>query len=177
MSDRAHIQRRLSDFAHRLSELQAELECLALEVGTEPVSPTVSGEWEALSGAARSSSAVGSPLTTRGVSSGAPRPSDNIREQSARETGRFFVRCLSGDRRGLSGRERVALANRLYVVVRDFAGNTYTEPVKVVEKVADLKRLVNSPTSKEDCGSSIFAGFASQWEARIAVREAGLSWP
>ena len=91
MSDRALLQRRLSEFARRLSELQTELESLALEVGREPVSPTASGEWEALSGVARSSSAVGSPLTTRGVSSGAPRPSENIREQSARETGRFFA--------------------------------------------------------------------------------------
>lgn len=50
------------------------------------------------------------------------------REDAARATGQFFVRCLTGQLRGDSGRSRIRLQNRVYVVLlllmaRDFERN------------------------------------------------------
>lgn len=98
------------------------------------------------------------------------------RESAAKETGEFFVRCLSGEPRGSSGRGRIRLQNRIYVVVRSFAGEVFASPVVVLTSYAQVKQLVCHPRA-ESFGDSIFAGFPSGWEAQLAVATAGYTWP
>lgn len=99
------------------------------------------------------------------------------REDAAKQTGRFFARCLAGRPRGESGRGRIQLPNRIFVVVKNFRGQIFTEPVRVYTAWAPVKRLVAEEGNPQNFGDSIFAGFAAKWEAEVAVCEAGLSWP
>lgn len=95
------------------------------------------------------------------------------REDIADEIGSFIARSVAGHHRGPSGREKVPLASRLWVVVRDYAGQIYS-PVKVVRSWSSAKILVKKG---QDCGDSIFVGFASEREGRRAIAVAGLEWP
>lgn len=98
------------------------------------------------------------------------------RTQAAIQTGQFFRRCLAGEPRGVSGQGAIRLQKRIYVVIRTFAGRVCTHPVLVYNSWADTKLQVADPCTGE-YGDSIFAGFAAQWEAKTAVREAGYIWP
>lgn len=109
-----------------------------------------------------------------GSTSGYSQPDGLLRTEAAEETGRYFKRCLDGLNRGSSGRDQVKLANRVYVLIRDIRGVTTTDPVRVINTYSELKPLVSRDSS---FGDSIFAGFASKWEARIAVTTAGARWP
>ena len=102
-------------------------------------------------------------------------PSELERQEAAKATGHFFARCLAGQPRGNSGRSRIRLQNNIYVLVRSITGAEYTDPVLVFTAFSRLKPYVAN--FKGEFGSSIFAGFNTEWEARLAVREAGLCWP
>lgn len=103
-------------------------------------------------------------------------PSDLEREEAAKETGRFFRRCCQGEYRGDSGRSRIKLPNHFYVLVKGFGGELYQEPVRVFRSYQDIRPFVSHPnTGKFD--NSVFAGFHTQWEAQLAVAEAGYGWP
>ena len=54
--------------------------------------------------------------------------SERLRSSVASEVGRFFGRCLAGQRRGLSGRETIKLASVVNVLCRDYQGRCY-DPV------------------------------------------------
>lgn len=94
--------------------------------------------------------------------------SDEERRIAAISVGKFFARCLSGQHRGSS--EKVNLPSRVYVLCRDIGGQTYN-PIKLFHNFSSLKPFVGF------CGDSVFAGFASLWEAKLAVSSAGLEWP
>lgn len=87
-----------------------------------------------------------------------------VRVEAAKETGRFFLRCLGGGSRGLSGRERVQLPNRIYVLVRDIEGRISTSPVRVYKSYNQLHPFVKRGQSLGDSvfpvevGSSIGSG-------------------
>ncbi len=98
---------------------------------------------------------------------------DTLREEAAKQTGFFFLRSLKGLPRGSSGRDRVQLANNIYVLVRDRQDRTY-DPVKVFHRFSDLKPWVGLHGG---FGNSIFAGFHCEWEARLATSTAGLTYP
>ena len=98
----------------------------------------------------------------------------DARREAAVSVGHFFERCLKGLPRGLSGRERVELASRVYVLVKDFEQKVY-EPVQVYHRWGDIKPLVSRTGNQ--LGDSIFAGFPTLQEAQIAVAAAGLTWP
>lgn len=91
----------------------------------------------------------------------------------AEGAGRFLRRALAGDFRGGSGRDRVRLSSRIYVLVRDLSGRVY-DPVEVYQNFSSLKPKVKSGDS---AGNSIFIGFPTQWEAKAAVAAANLRWP
>ena len=112
------------------------------------------------------------PVTARQVS---PEVDEQIRTEAAIETGRFFARCLTGRSRGLSGRNRVQLPNQVYVVIRGVKGELYTEPVRLFYSFREARAIVADSSGR--FGDAIFAGFASVWEARLAVGEAGLGFP
>lgn len=102
---------------------------------------------------------------------------DGERISAAKETGQFFLRALSGRPRGNSGRDRVKLQNRYYIVVRTFAGTVHTHPVKVVTAFSAVRSICAAGGTGSVFGDSIFAGFASVAEAKIATLEAGFIWP
>ncbi len=95
------------------------------------------------------------------------------REEIADQIGNFIARSVAGLHRGQSGRDKVPLPSRLWVVIRDYAGQIYS-PVKVVRSWSSAKLLVKKGA---DCGDSIFIGFASEREGRRSIAVAGLSWP
>ncbi|CAE7391577.1 ANK3, partial [Symbiodinium necroappetens] len=104
-------------------------------------------------------------------------PSDAFRQRVADDIGAYIQRCLSGNNRGSSGRERVNLASRIYVIASDAAGNLY-DPVRVENTWRDTQPLVTvGPGPGKQFGDSVFVGLPSKWEAKRAVAAAGLRWP
>lgn len=99
--------------------------------------------------------------------------SDEYRSGVAIEAGKFVRRCLDGAHRGESGREKIKLQSRLYLVFRDFRGTIYN-PVRVCNTFSECKALVKPDGH---CGDSIFLGWPTQWEAKLCAREAGVAWP
>lgn len=97
------------------------------------------------------------------------------RSQAAIDTGKFILRCLTGQARGPSGRRKLNLPNSIYLVVRDYQGRVYDHPVKIFTAYSGARAIVAGP--RGDFGDSIFCGFHEEWEARLAVSEAGLTYP
>ena len=91
----------------------------------------------------------------------------------AQEAGQFLRRCLNGEIRGTSGRERIGLSSRYYILVRDYVGHFYN-PVEVHRTFATIKPLVKRGS---DCGTSVFIGWPSLKEAKACVAVAELTWP
>ena len=83
----------------------------------------------------------------------------------AEEIGRFLRRAAEGEHRGTSGRDRLKLQNRIYVILAGFDGILLAEP-RVESSFAVVKAICKRGA---DCGSSIFVGFATKWEAKIAL--------
>ena len=96
-----------------------------------------------------------------------------VREEIARGIGIWIRRALDGDHRQNSGRDRLHLASRIYIVAKDFAGNTYN-PVLVFTRLAQVRDLCQRGT---DWSDSVFIGLPSQREGQIATAAAGLTWP
>lgn len=74
---------------------------------------------------------------------------------------------------GASGRQEVNLPSKVYVLVRDLQGRLY-DPVEVFTTFGAIRPHVRDG---DFLGESIFVGFPTQWEAKLAVQQAGLRWP
>ena len=96
------------------------------------------------------------------------------REEICDQIGQFLARSISGGHRGSSGRDKIPLPSRFWVIVRDYAGQIYS-PVKVVKSWTSCK-LLCKPANHE-CGDSVFVGVPSEREARRVVQAAQLTWP
>lgn len=95
------------------------------------------------------------------------------RENIADGIGLFLARSLAGAHRGSSGRDKIPLQSRLWIICRDFNGQIYS-PVKVVRSWSSCKILCKpGPTP----GDSVFVGVPSEREARRIVATAGLRFP
>ena len=172
------IRQALADLGERVDELERRLQSSGsssfelihsgavseIEAPSTPVALYPSGKGHSKGSPPR---LVAEPL--------APGVEDQIRTEAAVETGRFFARCLAGRSRGSSGRNRVQLPNRVYVVIRGVRGELYTEPVRIFHSYSEAKAIVADSSGR--FGDAIFAGFHSLWEARLAVGEAGLGFP
>ena len=122
---------------------------------------------------------VPGPAVSSVTPSVAPTPSTATlswleREEIRDQIGRFLARSISGGHRGASGRDKTPRPSRIWVIVRDYAGQIYT-PVKVVRSWTSCK-LLCKPTNHE-CGDSVFVGLPSEREARRVVQAAQLTWP
>ena len=98
------------------------------------------------------------------------------REAIADGVGLFLHRALGGDHRQSSGRDRIPLQSRLWIICRDFAGQIYT-PVKVVRSWSSCRELCKPRGAVGAPGDAVFVGLPSEREARRAVAAAGLVWP
>ena len=95
------------------------------------------------------------------------------RVAAAQSIGAWLKRCLEGQRRGLSGREKIQQASRYYLVVRDSAGTDCNPPL-VFTSWQETKNRVHVQGQP---GDSIFVGIPTKEEGRIALLAAGLSVP
>jgi len=89
------------------------------------------------------------------------------------QIGVWVKRTLLGHHRGSSGRDRIPLASRLWLVAQDYHGNR-VEPIRVFRRFSDCRELVKRGS---DCGWSVFIGLPSEREARRVCEVAGLEWP
>ena len=85
----------------------------------------------------------------------------------------FLVRALRGENRGPSGRERLVLSSRIWIVARSIDGEEF-RPLRVFRCFAACKALVKRGQS---CGDSVFVGLPSEREARRVAAISGLGWP
>ncbi len=180
----------MSDRALRaeIDSLRSSLEALRLEVRElgERVIELEGGGRSLLSSPPRAPS-VAASAKAASVSTGhctvvSGSPSNNSvvgvddtegRAELAREIGDFIRRSLDGDFRGSSGRHKLRLPSRLYLVFADFYGNR-VEPPRVIRSFAETATICKQGP---EAGQSVFVGVASQWEARIILNQAGFEWP
>ena len=95
------------------------------------------------------------------------------REAICEEIGQYIRRALAGGHRGASGRDKIVLPSRLWLVFRDYEGLEY-RPVLVCHSFSECKNHVKRG---EDCGESVFIGLPSEREGRRVAGVAGVPWP
>ena len=92
---------------------------------------------------------AGSEVETAATQSGSTAAGYQVgseRETVARGIGKWIRRCLRGELRGLSGRERINLQSRIYLVVRDIQGQVHDPPLVLtagsgVPKLSSLAKI------------------------------------
>ena len=95
------------------------------------------------------------------------------REAICDEIGDFIRRSLDGDHRGASGRDRLHLPSRIWLVFRDYEGLCY-KPVRVCRSWQSCKDLVKRG---DGAGDSVYVGLPSEREACRVAGRAGVGWP
>ena len=169
------LQAQVSQLQLRVSELEG-FEVVSQAGGYspptgQPAAPTTSSEAPASSSAFAS---VSEPPLAAPTEESPEEQSWEFRLQVAREIGSFLRLSLEGVNQGRSGRHKISLKSRLYIVIKDRAGNVYTNPVKIIRTWRDTKAIVERDG---DLGDSVFVGVPSEKEGRVAVLEAGFHWP
>lgn len=101
-------------------------------------------------------------------------PSSSDRVRICKEIGGWLRRNLAGDHRGNSGRFRLPEASKFYIIIRDYSGQVYTSPARVVDNFSQAKHLC---CRAGKWGNSIFIGLPSLQEVRIALEEGGFEPP
>lgn len=172
-----------------LVELRAELVELSRSAGLlaergrelpEVASTTYSLVTPAASQAAGSSSSgVGAGYNQSVVHPKAKAPAAPIvqswetREAIAADVGRWLRASLEGEHRGNSGRDRINLSSRLYIVIKDFSGVVTTHPVRIFSRFSEVRAIC----FQGHWGDSIFVGLPSQREVSVCLRAGGFSGP
>ena len=95
------------------------------------------------------------------------------REEIADNIGLWIRRCLNGENRGTSGRDRNPLQSRYWIVVKSIEGEIYNPPL-IYKTWSGAKGLVKRGA---ETGDSIFVGVPSEREVIRVVRFAGLDLP
>lgn len=162
MSSRAVSPRVVEELRAELAELR--LQCASLQSRIEAVEDRLGGASEF--------EVVSHPSSSAAAAAGADLP--EARVQAAERVGAWLRRCLNDQPRGLSGRETVDLASRVYIVARDSSGTRF-DPPKILSTWASTKPLVL--VGGQPVADSIFVGLPSKSEARIALLAAGLQLP
>ena len=148
---------------------------LVTGAGGEPVQSRSPSEVEGRGGRAGSDSRSTGGYGGAASATGSSRPTLTWaeREEICDEIADWFLRCLRGQHRGSSGRDRIPLSSRVWIVVKDFDGFLY-KPCQVFHSFSQCKPLVKRGS---ECGESVFIGVPSEREARRIVASAQLGWP
>ena len=93
-------------------------------------------------------------------------------ETLARDLGAFIRRALAGEHTQGSGRDRLNLKSRVYLVFAGFDRVHLSRP-KVFLQFNQVSAICKRGSS---FGSSVFIGVPSQWEARVVIESAGFEW-
>lgn len=161
----------------QVASLQASFEALQLQV--ESLRAEVSTLQERLSTVESRTFAedfvVVSEVATPGTAAGseAGYRVGSQREAIAAEVGQWIRRALNGQRRGLSGREKISQGSRYYLVFKDFDCGVHNPPILFTSWSNCKTRVTRSGQS----GDSVYVGLPTQEEARIVCRAAGCSTP
>lgn len=92
----------------------------------------------------------------------------------AGDIGKWIAKALRGERAGLSGRERISLQSRVYLVFKDLGGKVYNPPL-FCELWREAKQYCT--IAGHAANDSIFVGLPSKAEARIVTLSAGCNLP
>lgn len=164
------LQLRVTELEEQVGQLQSRELGAAGPVTVNYSFPVGAGPYPSptSSSGSRPSDSVTAPRPVATVGEGV---SEAERRAAARSVGQFFRRCLDGLPRGAP--DRVQLPARCYVLCRDRFGEAF-DPIRFFRSFGALR-----PHIKEgnEVPEAVFAGFPSQWEAQVAVAEAGLRWP
>lgn len=115
------------------------------------------------------------PASSETPASGAVVPTSDKegRASLARQIGRFLRASYEGRHFGSSGRDRLQLRSRLCVALVDYQGNRFSQP-QVYREFSALSAVCKRGPS---VGDSVFVGFATEWEAKLALEAGGFAWP
>eukprot|EP00434_Breviolum_minutum_P010322 symbB.v1.2.009108.t1/scaffold573.1/size222803/17 len=91
-------------------------------------------------------SSVATPATG---ASGGTNLTEAERVQLARDAGGFLRLCLTGEQRGTSGRDRLRLSSKVYVLFRDIQGTLHNPASIGLQMRADLEEEVEEPRQEE----------------------------
>ena len=139
-----------------ISSLKARVEVLESERGSD---------FELISSAPSASTAPASAPVAESL------PSD--RAEIAAEIGQWICKALRGQRRGLSGREKISLQSRLYLVFRDIPGRDHNPPLFF----GTWRETKEVYSIGGQLGDSLFVGLPSKAEGRIVVQHARVTLP
>lgn len=196
------MDERVSELERRVEELSAEVLVLREEFarvlelagraagsGTGPSSPAVLAGQPSEVGAASSvgSYAFVDSASVLGGGSG-PYPSlaptieevggCNLtpaeREVVCQQIGRFVRQSLRGEWHGSSGRDRINLPSKIWIVFKDFYGQEHN-PVLVFRNWGSCRAIVKRGGDR--LGQSVFVGLPTEQEAKLVTSLAGISWP
>lgn len=167
--DTRRIRIEIEEIRNTVHSLLERLSVLEEELGE------VEGSIRSEADRSRVSSAGGSFSRISTVTSSAPvDPSDHsARQNLALQIGQFIRRALAGEPLGSSGRDRLSLQNRCYLVFAEYEGN-HLRPPLFTRQFSDVRERCKRGS---DCGRSIFIGLATQWEAVVVCEEAGVELP
>lgn len=171
MSSTAALLQELQQLRRDLSDIASRVLALETQVGLLQESSSSGNNLTVnyLGGAAY-------PTETSSTAASTAAPATPDRREVAVEIGHFIRRRLDGFTVGESGRSKIRLQSRVYVVARDFSGKVL-DPVRVFSTVAAFQHLVKREGATTVSDESIFVGFPSTWEAKVAVETAGLRYP
>ena len=162
---------------HQLKTEVVQLEGRVVELeSARLVGGAADSEYELVVGDSRGASAASAPGYLPVASTPPPTASPDLaldRIRAAQDIGFFLRRCLQGEPRGKSGRDRIAAPSSVYIVCKCFVGETF-DPPRVFFSWASAKSLVIKGGTP---GPSIFVGVPTINEARIAVEAAGCELP
>lgn len=115
-----------------------------------------------------------SPVSSSCLRSQLIDPEDTLaREVLCQDIASFITRALRGQHRGSSGRDRLKIQSRIYLVFADFHGTRFPEP-KAFTNFGDCKALCKRGNN---CGSAVFIGLPTTWEAKLVCEAAGFPCP
>lgn len=165
----AALTLRVEDLSNQLLNLQADLQS---DRGFEVVHPAegASPSVESLGGASGYLSSTPAQAPAAGTANSV---SLVDRERICVEIGEHIARALQGLNRGESGRKKLKLASRLYLVFKDINGTVF-EPCKLLHRWLEVKQICER---SGDFGDSVFIGLPSLFDARIVCRAAGVPLP
>ena len=155
----------------RVDHLTEQLSALRLDVETSQISEDQSFQ----AASAASASEAGHSQTPDSLPSGGALLTPAIRTGICKDIGGFIRRALSGGHRGSSGRDRLNLSSRIWLVFRNYRGQVFTQPCKLFHRFSEAKKECSGPGG--DLGDSVFIGLPSLNDARIVVAEAGATLP
>ena len=173
---RASLDSLRSEFAALstvVSELREQVSHLSVQSDSEPWIP-VQPESSSAQPASQASSAGYSVITTESPPFIAASDKEG-RAELARQIGRFFKDSVAGRYTGTSGRDRLQLRSRLYVALVDYHGVRFPKPK--IYRDFDFSSLAAACKRGPSVGQSVFVGFATEWEPRLALEEVEFPWP